>query len=135
MEIELFSQKPVDDLGVNRSVAVPDGTGVLDEVPWLLDAYDGAKKAEAYWKKRAEELAAAVKHVAGDHEELTLNGKPVFSHRPIETFRGADFKKDHPDLYQAYLHMVEKPELDVRTLKSARPELYKEYQSRQLRIL
>jgi hypothetical protein len=130
MEIEVFSGQ---ESLANRTVAIPEGTGALDEVPWLPESLEKAEAALKYWQGRVNELKAALRVVAGDNESLTLNGREVFTYNHINGFRGADFKKDHPDLYEAYLHTVEKDELDVKTLKSARPDLYKQYQSRQLR--
>jgi hypothetical protein len=130
MEIEVFSgTEPL----ATQSVAVPEGTGVLDDVPWIPTELEKAEAALKYWKERVDELKAAVRAVAGEGEEVTLNGKPMFTYHYINGFRGEDFKKDHPDLYEAYLHPVTKQELDVKTLRSAKPDVYRQYQSRQLR--
>jgi hypothetical protein len=130
MELEPFSGP---DAFSQHAVAIPEGAGVLDEVPWIPDELEKAEAALKYWKNRVDELKAAVRVVAGENEEITLNGKPVYTYHYINGFRGEDFRKDHPDLYEAYLHEVRKMELDTTTLKSARPDVYREYQSRQLR--
>lgn len=130
MEIEVFSgTEPL----ATQSVAVPEGTGVLDDVPWIPTELEKAEAALKYWKERVDELKAAVRAVAGESEEVTLNGKPIFTYHYINGFRGEDFKRDHPDLYEAYLRPVTKHELDVKTLRSAKPDVYRQYQSRQLR--
>jgi len=133
MELEVFSEHDGTNQGMSRTVAIPDGAGNLDEVPWIPTELERAEAALKYWKNRVDELKAAVRAVAGENEEITLNGKPVFTYHYINGFRGEDFKKDHPDLYEAYLREVKKMELDTTTLRSARPEMYREYQSRQLR--
>jgi hypothetical protein len=133
MEIELFSSYDGQNQLPSRAVTVPEGTGALDEVPWLPTALEKAEAALKYWKERVDELKAAVRAVAGESEEVTLNGKPMFTYHYINGFRGEDFKRDHPDLYEAYLHPVTKQELDVKTLRSAKPDVYRQYQSRQLR--
>jgi hypothetical protein len=134
MELELFNQLPgALEHPPSRTIQVPEGTGVLDETPWLAEALETAEAALKYWKNRVDELKAAVRIVAGENEEITLNGKPAFTYHYINGFRGEDFRKDHPDLYEAYLHEVKKMELDTTTLRSARPEVYREYQTRQLR--
>ena len=119
--------------GQALAIAANAGTGVLDHTPWLLDELDAANAALGYWKKRVDDLKDAIRDVAGEKEELVLHGKTVFTYARIATFRQADFAKAHPDLFKAYQHTVETSELDVDLLKHAKPDLYREFQTRQLR--
>jgi hypothetical protein len=127
-EIERYAEP-----GLSNVVAVPEGTGVLDTVPWLVDEYDKAQRAKAYWDKRLEELKGAIEQVAGPLESITLNGDEVFTYARINSFRGAEFKKAHPDLAKVYERVREVTELDIDLLRVGQPDKFAEFQSRALR--
>jgi hypothetical protein len=114
---------------------LPVGTGVLDQVPDLPEELRKAERALKYWKVRVEELQGALRMVAGEHETLTLHGEPAFTYNYINTFQGKKFEKEQPDLYRAYLEEKKVQQLNVELLKLARPDVYRLYQSRQLRTV
>lgn len=83
-----------------------------------------------YKRLRAE----FIKRVGRNHS-ATIAGQEVFTNRPIDSFRGAAFAADHPVLAKEFTRTVEKQELDVEALKVAHPTIWREYQSRQFRIV
>lgn len=95
-----------------------------------------AKEAELGRVQREfDQLKAAFQARVGRNYAGTIEGQEVFTHRPINNFRGKEFRDDHPILAKAYTETVEKEELDVAALKRDHPALYAEYQSRQFRIV
>lgn len=112
---------------------IPEGTGKLDNLPWILDELEHAENSLANWKERVEELKEIIRRVGGEYDEITLNGKVQFTNARIQQFRGADFKKDHPDIYKAYSDIVEREVLNTTLLAVAQPDLYAKYQTRTLR--
>lgn len=122
-----------DGRSPRNEVAVPQGTGVLDEVPWLVLEFDKAQRAKEYWDKRLEELRDALRAAAGEHEALVLNGETVFTYEYINQFRGKDFAKAYPDLAKVYERERTITELDVDLLKVGQPEKYKQFQTRALK--
>lgn len=113
--------------------AIPEGTGALDNVPWLLDELEEAEGLAKYWSDRVEGLKDLVRRVAGDHTELKLNNKVVYTYEGINRLRGEALKKDHPDIYQAYSDIVSKSEFNLALFRSANPEMFAQYQTRVLK--
>lgn len=130
---------PTDDIAPissSRALAeaqIPAGTGELDNVPWVVQELAEAERAFTFWKVRIEELKSLLRRVAGEHEELTLNGSVEWTYSRINNIRGADLKKEHPDIYQAYLDVVPTPVFNLELFAKAKPELFAQYQTRVLK--
>ncbi len=71
----------------------------------------------------------------GQNHSATIDGQEVFTNKPTATFRGAAFIADHPVLAKEFTKPVVKDELDVEALKAAHPTIWREYRSRQFRIV
>lgn len=86
-----------------------------------------AKRQAKFWTDKADSLKAKVAGMMGDAEVGLWNGEPIFTKIPIERLNMTDLKADYPDLYEVYLHKVEKNEFDEDTFKLARPDLWARY--------
>jgi hypothetical protein len=82
-----------------------------------------------------DRLVADFRARIGKAHTATIDGREVFTNRPIRAFQGKAFAGDHPILAKTYTNMVEKPVLDLEGLQRDHPALYAEYQSRQFRIV
>lgn len=93
-------------------------------------------------KKELDRLKAEYEHLRaefvkriGQNHVATIAGREVFTNKPTATFRGRDFIADHPLLAKEFTRPVMKDELDVEALKAAHPTIWRDYQSRQFRIV
>lgn len=105
----------------------------LDGVEGLLAEHRRCLDSIKQWEERRDALAAKIEEIMGDAEVGTVEGREVVTYARTDRFQGSRFKKDHPDLYEVYTDLVEVPQLNVKSIKLARPELYEQYQSRSLR--
>jgi hypothetical protein len=101
--------------------------------PNLWSDYDHAKKGEEFWKKESARLAAEIGRLMGDEEEITVNGRKVGTYERIEGMNGKAFMKEYPELAEQFTTIVEKHELNKEQIKLFKPELYRQFQTRQLR--
>lgn len=107
-----------------------------------LDAYTDQYLVLRALKKELDTLTAEFERrkaefqkLVGQHHVAEIGGREVFTHRPINSFQGKQFSADHPVLAAQYTKVVPKPQLDVEALAAEHPTVYKQYQSRQFRIL
>jgi len=105
----------------------------LREKPKLASQLEHSKAALKWWAEEVARLQREIVDLAGDADLILLEGEPVFTHERINSIRGEALKKDHPDIYQAYLKTVEKEEFDLKLFKLARPDLFKQYATRPLK--
>jgi hypothetical protein len=96
----------------------------------FVQAREFAKAAKA----QQDELAAEIKAAAGDDPELTVNGKKVGGYDWIDKFPAQRFIKDHPELAEQFMVIRAEQVLDEALLRRTLPDLYRNYQTRQLSI-
>lgn len=102
----------------------------LDEHVELLAAYNKCAENEKFWRDKKEEIKEQITKLLGEATLGTIDGKPAFTYEYTDRMRTEQFRKDHPDLWQAYQRPVTKDEFDMGLFRLARPGLYHEYQSR-----
>lgn len=95
-----------------------------------LKARAFAKQAQA----QADELAAEIKEAAGTDTELTVNGLKIGGYEYINKFPVARFLKERPELAEQFMVLKAHDVFDEALLKRNLPDLYREYQTRQLQI-
>ncbi len=83
---------------------------------------------------RFETIAARVKEAAGEDTELTVNGTKVGSYERIKKFAAKAFIKARPELAEEFTTHRYVEEIDERKLARMLPEVYAEFQVRQLNI-
>jgi hypothetical protein len=88
-------------------------------------------RLDAEYNRLRNEFIARI----GKNHIATIAGQEVFTNKPTAAFRGKEFAADHPLLAKEFTRTVAKPELDVDALKAAHPNIWREYQSRQFRIV
>lgn len=88
-----------------------------------------------YWEKEKEEAKAALEQLLGEAEVAKLKGRAVLTYAPINGFNETRFKKEHPDLHKFYMRPVEVDKFDRDLFERTRPELYAEYQTRQMKVV
>lgn len=79
-----------------------------------------------------QEAQAALRHLAGGHAIVTVDGEPFATLKSTGTFASSKFAADHPD--KAAKYSVLKPVVDTKALAAAEPALYNHYRSRVLRF-
>jgi hypothetical protein len=105
----------------------------LAEHAELLATHKKCAQNEAFWKKEKERAAERLQALMGESgTEGVIDGKEVLTYEYTDRMRTADFKKAHPDLYEAYTDEVTKLEFNVESFKRNRPDIYHEFQSRSL---
>ena len=96
----------------------------------FVSAREVAKDAKLY----QDQLAAEIKAEAGGDTELTVNGKKVGGYDWIDKFPAQRFIKDHPELAEQFMVIRAEHVLDEALLRRTLPDLYRNYQTRQLSI-
>lgn len=107
---------------------------------FALDVYADLLKNDAecsnmikFWTQQRDLVRAQLKELMGVNEVGTVNGQEVFFYQYQDRFNTAEFKKQYPNLYRAYMHTVTKEEVDVEMLKQSRPDIYRQFQVRAVR--
>lgn len=98
----------------------------------LLERYARAKDALKQWKAEEAEVGAALREFIGDSTHVRLDGTEVATYDWKDSFRGADFAKDHPDMHRRFTRTMEREVFDADWFKTVHPELYRQYQTRAL---
>lgn len=89
-----------------------------------------AKDADALVKALAEQIRARV----GEDEQVTVNGTKVGTFERIKKFAVSKFTKDHPELAVQFMVWKTEEKVDEKKLARMLPDLYRQYQVRQLVI-
>lgn len=111
-----------------------DVTPSLPSLFKLRDARARAAKAKAELDEITDHVKAwftTNNLTAGTADGVT---EAVVTCRPTDTFQGAQFAKDHPDLAAQYAREVTRQELDVAALRRERPEVWARYRSSALKV-
>lgn len=104
----------------------------VDEAIRLRAEYQKRKQAV---KDAADELRLVenkMRLAAGANEVVKANGVPVWSNKQNSTFAPKRFAEEQPELAAEYTRMV--PAIDTDRLKDERPDIYRMYRARQLRV-
>ena len=88
-----------------------------------------------YWEKEKALAQEALEELLGDAEVAKIKGREVLTYARIDAFNEGKFKKEHPDLWKFYLHPVEVERFDREIFSRTRPELYAQYQTRQMKVV
>lgn len=107
---------------------------VMDQYISLFGDIAECQENVDFWSKRLAKLKGALAALMGDATVGTIGGEPAVTYEPVDRFNSTEFKKKHPNMFQAYQRTIEKKELDVAALKLSRPELYAQFQVRPLRV-
>lgn len=85
-------------------------------------------------KKILDEMVGDIKALAGDDEELTVNGKKVLAFGYVDKFAEAKFLKENPDLAEQFTVERTEKRVDTKFLRRLLPDVYRKYQVRQLTV-
>lgn len=100
---------------------------ISDKFLLLAEKRRELKRLEAEVAKLDREVRAEV----GTAEEATVFGEVVVTNHFVNKFREGQFKKDNPVLWKEFSRRVSRTEFDAEWFRSAHPNLYEQYQSRQ----
>lgn len=98
-----------EEISLRWPTAVPGSTVEAEFAAYvreMLREREEAKAVEKAGKARAEEIDAALKVMAGDHEALTIGGKPVvtFKNQSNSNYSvDPTLKDDHPEIWDTYI--------------------------------
>ncbi|MFE6362912.1 YqaJ viral recombinase family protein [Streptomyces sp. NPDC057806] len=73
-----------------------------------------------------------MRQLAGEAEVATVGGRPAFTWRANGQFAHARFREAEPELAAEYTRLV--PAVDAKRLEAERPETYRKYRARVLRV-
>jgi hypothetical protein len=122
------------DLVPTSELVVPEQTRrELDQYVDKLSDYKECQRMVEFWNKRLDRLKSELAAVMGDATVGTVNGEGVLFYAWKEQFRGADFRRDYPDMYKLYTHDVAVNKFDEEWLRASRPDLWEKYQVRSMR--
>lgn len=87
-----------------------------------------------WWAERHKAVKNAITGILGDAEVGTVNGTEAVTYRYRNQFNSTEFAKKYPNLYEIYKREQTKIEFDPEWLRTSRPDLYREFQVRTLRV-
>lgn len=102
------------------------------ELAELIRQHKEALAQAKRYKEQADSIGDLISGITGSSTLVYLDNRPVLSYRPIRRFAGAKFTREQPELAKFYMFPVTKEELDVELIKRTKPDLYTQYQVRQL---
>ena len=102
----------------------------LDAQVDLLAKYNECNRAIKYWKTELERTKEQLIKMMGDAVEGTVDGRVVFTYKPIERFNVTEFKREYPDLHRLFTREMSKVEFDEAWFRNSRPELWQQFQVR-----
>lgn len=106
----------------------------LDQHVKLLAEMKECQDMERFWKKRLERLKEQAAKLMGDNEVGTINGEKALTYQWEDRFNSTDFRRQYPNMYELYSHEVTEKKFDANWLKRARPDLYKQFQVRSMKL-
>lgn len=117
----------------NPPVSSP--TKDIDAHEELLNRFLLCRDNASYWEKEKKLAQDALQELLGDAVAAKVKGREVLTYARIDGFNESRFKKEHADLHQFYTRMVEVPKFDRDLFERTRPELFAEYQTRQMKVV
>jgi hypothetical protein len=126
-------------------MTVPIGRPTIPQEPEKTIEIDGALQLLLEWKEadqearvakaKADRLAEQFKTTMTSlgATQATVLGTKVMVCRRTETFQGALFAKERPDMNEQYTRPVLVDKLNTEALRGDHPELYRRYQAVTLR--
>lgn len=124
-------EEAIANKAADQEVAVTDPeVASLDKYRHLVELEALLRETTASWQERLDQVQAELKELVGNAEEATFEGKKVFTYARINRLREKDFRKAYPTLAGVYTDLVEVEKLNVDALRTGRPDLYREFQTR-----
>lgn len=106
------------------------------EIPQeLAVAYNNHKAQAAAHAREADRIYAAIAQLAGEETSLTVGGVEVLNYEYKNTLRTKDLTATHPDLVDQYSVYKTEKRFDATLFKEQQPELYRQFQTRAMRII
>lgn len=105
----------------------------LDEYLPVLEAWYEATLEIKDLQAKIDQYKALLGKIMGDATIGRVDGQPVVTFRPIESFNSSDFRKKYPDTYRFFVHEVTEKRFDKDLLRRTRPELWEEFQTRPMK--
>ena len=106
----------------------------LDEHVGLLYQIKEYQDSIDFWQDKLDDAKAQLAVVMGTAQVGTVAGQEAVVYKFINSFRGGEFKKQYPDLYRAYSREKRVTEFSVDWLRSKRPDLFREFQTRPMKV-
>jgi hypothetical protein len=116
---------------MSQEVAVPgESSVVLDEHAALVKEEEFLRDTVKAWEQKLKEVRAKIQALMGDAEVGIFAGQPTYRWKYIDGMNKTEFRKKYPAMARAYTHVVEREEIDVALLRTAQPDIFKEFQTR-----
>jgi hypothetical protein len=80
-----------------------------------------------------DDVQRRIKERMGESESATIDGGEIFTWRRIDGVNETKLKKAYPQIAAAYTDLVEKPVLNKDLLREAKPDIFREFQTRQFK--
>lgn len=106
----------------------------MDEHAQLLAEERECTAMVAWWTQRGRRVKARIAEIMGEHTVGTVNGNEVVFYEPQKRFNSTEFKKQYPDMYQAYSRPVTESQFDADWFQRSQPDIYRRFQVRPLRV-
>jgi hypothetical protein len=105
----------------------------LDAHVSSLAGYANCQRAIRYWQNELDRYKSQLIEIMGDATSGTVEGHEVLTYEPVDRFRGKEFQKAYPDMWNTYTRTREVTSFDVDYFRMVQPELYARFQVRALR--
>lgn len=97
------------------------------------EEYEEIKRLADEYSKKLESWKARWKQIFGDRDIITLDGVEVATNAVSGPFKVAQFRKEHPAIYQAYLVKKTQDVFDEEMFKAHNPQLWNDFRSTSIR--
>jgi hypothetical protein len=108
--------------------------GMVDIDPQLYADFCTARAKAKEFKEQQDRYADEIRRQAGEDEKLTVHGNPIGTYERIKKFAAKAFISARPELAEEFTTFRYVEEIDERKLARMLPEVYQEFQVRQLVI-
>lgn len=123
----------MNDQEVGQELQKPSDIDLTAHARLLAEERECASMIK-FWKERMEIVRQRITAVMGDAELGTVNGMEAVHFGYRDQFNGTEFKKQYPNLYHTFSREMTETKLDTEWLRQARPDLYRQFQVRTLRV-
>lgn len=108
---------------------------VMDNLVKLLAEDVECANNIKWWQERRRMVQERIAEAMGDSVLGTVNGRDAVHYDWVQQFNGSAFAKEYPDMARVYTHSVMVDKLDLDALRRSRPDLYRQFQTRKMRVV
>jgi hypothetical protein len=118
-------------VSAGTEVAVP--AVALDDLADLVRLEGLLRKHIDESQAELDDVQRRIQDRMGDSESATIDGDEMFTWKRINGLNETKFKKAYPQIARAYTDIVEKEVINKDLLRTAQPDIFRQFQTRQFK--